>query len=138
MRTLPHRARPETPGDPIPDGAGGWSDQWVACDPPVWWCAIENANARNIERGIASTVEATATHVLKGDYHPGITSLCRIWVPDLEDPTVEHRYDVLGVEILHAARRYLVVTAAEYIAESDPRGLAVRAADPAFPETRRP
>jgi hypothetical protein len=135
MRDLPFRTRPEAPGTPIPDGLGGWREAWTPLDPPVWWCAIENANARNIERVIAKTVEASATHLLRGDYHPGLTTLCRIWVPDLEDPTIEHRYDVLGVEIVHTRRRYLVVTAAEYIAERDPRGLGDRTGS-TFPETR--
>jgi hypothetical protein len=128
-----HKTKVEKPAAPTKDGRGGWIENWLPLDPPVWWCSIENFNARDVERPVAKGVSSSATQLLRGDYHPTLTALCRIWVPDLEDPTVEHRYDVLGVEIVDMGRRYLRVTAAEYLAERDPRPVAAGAT---FPPTR--
>jgi head-tail adaptor len=113
------RTRVETPGAPLPDGDGGFVEQWTPVT--VWWCDIEPATVRNQERLVSNTIAATATHVLSGDYHPGITTLCRLWVPDLEQPTIDRRYDISSVQRVHGLRRYLVVGAVEYLAERDPR-----------------
>jgi head-tail adaptor len=114
-------ARVQTPGPPTPDGEGGFTESWVDVDPPTWWCAIENAAARNLERVVAKTIEASATHMLRGDYHPAITTVCRILVPDVEDPATTKRYDVTSVAREHEGRRHLIVFAAEYITDNDPR-----------------
>jgi len=114
-------ARVQSPGAPTPDGEGGFIETWVDLDPATWWCSIENAAARNLERSIAKTIEATASHLLRGDYHPGITTPCRILVPDVEEPATTKRYDVTSVAREHEGRRRLIVFAAEYIADNDPR-----------------
>ena len=67
-----HKVRPETPGAPVPDGDGGFTENWQPLDPPEWDCSIEAATVRDLERMVAGAVQATATHLVRGRYHPGI------------------------------------------------------------------
>jgi head-tail adaptor len=111
--------RIDAPGPPLPDGDGGFTEQWTTVV-TSWPCAIENATAANQERMIAGTIETLATHKLTGDYLPQITALCRMYL--LTDP--EHpgrRFDVLSVVAVGGLRRELTIIAAEYISDADPR-----------------
>jgi SPP1 family predicted phage head-tail adaptor len=73
-----HRVTLEAPGDPVPDGDGGYTATWAPLDPPDWDCAIHPASRRALESIGAGTVTAQATHVVTGRYHPGITSTTRL------------------------------------------------------------
>ena len=73
-----HRVALENPADPQPDGEGGYTEAWHALDPPTWDCAIQAASMRDIERMVAGPVQATSTHLVRGRYHPGITTETRL------------------------------------------------------------
>jgi head-tail adaptor len=47
-------------------------------NPALWDCSIQAATARNAERLVAGTIQTSATHLLRGDFHPGITTETRI------------------------------------------------------------
>jgi hypothetical protein len=60
-------------GDPVPDGDGGWTTTPAALDPATWFVSIRRASQRDLERLTAGTVVSAASHILEGDYHPGVT-----------------------------------------------------------------
>ena len=73
-----HRVTLEAPGDPVPDGEGGWTEGWAPLTPATWDCSIQAASQRDLESIGAGTVLAQATHLLKGRFHQGITTETRI------------------------------------------------------------
>ena len=73
-----HRVRFDSPGPPTPDGDGGWTQPWIPLTPAEWRVAIRSATARDLENAVAGTVSATATHIVTGDYHPGVTVKTRL------------------------------------------------------------
>jgi hypothetical protein len=119
------KCRVETIGPPQPDGDGGFVEQWVALNPPDWWAAVDNLTTghrvRDQEHTVSKTIETTALHLLRGDWRPDITTVCRVWVPDLRDPTTLHRYDIMSVAPVAGAPFEMLVTAAEYRTDHDPR-----------------
>ena len=62
------------PGVPVPDGQGGYTETPAPLDPAEWWVSIVPATARNLERLVAGTVVASASHIVAGPYHQGITT----------------------------------------------------------------
>lgn len=62
------------PGTPVPDGDGGSTTTPVALSPAGVYAQILPATARDLERVAAGTVIASATHVVRMPYHPGVTS----------------------------------------------------------------
>lgn len=64
------------PSAPVPDGDGGYTETWEPLDPPDWWVEIATATARRMAR-ITSGLE-TASFIVTGPYHPGITTKTRI------------------------------------------------------------
>jgi SPP1 family predicted phage head-tail adaptor len=76
--TYRHLVTLETPGVPVPDGEGGFTDGWTPLDPPTWHCSIRAASARDLETLGGGTVLAQATHVIKGHYHKGLTTKARL------------------------------------------------------------
>jgi head-tail adaptor len=75
-----HRVTLENPGDPVPDGDGGYTETSIPLDPPDWDCSIQAASTRDLESIGAGTVLSQATHLLKGRYHPGITTESRVLI----------------------------------------------------------
>jgi len=73
-----HRVTVETPHAPTPDGHGGYTESWAPADPPLWDCAIAPATVRALERLTAGTSLATASHIIRGRFHPGVTTAARI------------------------------------------------------------
>src|SRR5262245_30229513 len=61
-----------------PDGEGGWTPAPVPLDPPTWRCSIEPAAVRDLEAITAGTAVTSATHIVEGDYHAGITTETQI------------------------------------------------------------
>src|SRR5262245_10120030 len=49
----------------------------VPLTPPTWWCSILPATARDLERTTAGATLTTATFILEGAYHAGITTQTR-------------------------------------------------------------
>jgi hypothetical protein len=109
LRTL---VRVDVPGAPLPDGDGGYTEAWTPASPPTWWCGVSYASALEGQRG--STVEASATKVLTGDWHPGISVLARLWVPD-PDGAVERPHDVVSVQPVDQRRFAMIVTVSETV-----------------------
>jgi head-tail adaptor len=69
----------ENPGTPTPDPDGGYTEEWTPITPPDGWrVSIRPATVRDLERTTAGTVTAQATHIVQGDYHPGVTTKTRM------------------------------------------------------------
>lgn len=68
----------QNPGAPVPDGDGGFTQTWTDLSPATWHVSIEPATARDLERVAAGTVLSTATHIVKGRYHPTVTTATRM------------------------------------------------------------
>jgi head-tail adaptor len=62
----------QNPGPAIPDSEGGFTTAWTDCDPAHLFLSISPATARELERIAAGTVLATATHIVKGPFHPQV------------------------------------------------------------------
>lgn len=62
------------PGTPVPDGDGGYTQTMTPLSPAEWWVRIQPAAARDLERLAAGTVLSTASHIVTGSYHSGITT----------------------------------------------------------------
>jgi head-tail adaptor len=65
-------------GPPVPNGEGGFTtDSWIALA-PLSWVRIQPASARDLERRVAGTVLALATHLVDCYYLAGITTETRM------------------------------------------------------------
>src|SRR5262245_50843944 len=73
-----HLVTLQGPGGTVPDGDGGWITTPTDLDPPTWWCAINPASVRDLERLTAGTAVTSASFIVTGDYHPGITTQTQI------------------------------------------------------------
>lgn len=110
-----HLVALDEPGPPVPDGDGGWTEGSVPLNPPAWYCSIEPASAYNVEREVAGTVSATASHLLKGRFHPGISPTTRIWFTDLHRGGKVRRFNVESVRSVDENGEQLVVLCSEVI-----------------------
>jgi len=68
----------EAPGDPVPDGEGGYTYTWTSFTPAGWYVAIRPATAADAEAALAGTQITHVSHVITGDYHPGVTTDTRM------------------------------------------------------------
>ena len=66
----------------VPDPDGGYIETWGPLDPPVWDCAIQAASLRDLQRVSGGAVETTATHLVRGRYHPQLSAAARILFRD--------------------------------------------------------
>lgn len=73
-----HLVSVATAGPTTDDPEGGFVETWVPLDPPAWYCSIVPATLDNLERISGGGLTATATHVLRGRYHPQLSADCRI------------------------------------------------------------
>ena len=51
---------------------------WIDLDPPTWFVSIEPATTPDLERVAAGTVISSASHLVRGDFHPGVTTESRM------------------------------------------------------------
>lgn len=103
----------DQPGAPVPDGAGGFSEDWTPLDPPSTWAALDALGSADMERLTADTIVAGATHAITIPYHPGVTVQTRL---TYEDPDRgPRRFQVVGLRDPDEARRELAIVAAEVI-----------------------
>ena len=65
-----------TPGTPVPDGDGGYTQDGTTLDP--WWVDITPATARDLETLQAGTSTTAASHIVRGRYRPDITSATQL------------------------------------------------------------
>lgn len=68
----------ETPGALVPDGDGGFIEDWEPLSPPTWFVRIRPATARDAERAAAGTILTHVSHVIHGRFHPQVTTQCRM------------------------------------------------------------
>lgn len=68
----------QNPGAPASDGDGGFTHTWADLTPATWHVSIEPATTRDLERVAAGTVLSTASHIVKGRFHPGVTTATRM------------------------------------------------------------
>jgi head-tail adaptor len=73
-----HAVLLQNPGPPIPDGDGGYTQSWTDLTPSLVWVSLQPAYARDVEYLTAGTVGASATHIVTGPYHPGVTTQTRV------------------------------------------------------------
>ena len=77
-----HVVRLVTQGPPVQDEGGGWVESWVPLNPPIWHCAITAASLRDLQRVSGGTVSTTATHLVRGRYHPQLSAKARLLFGD--------------------------------------------------------
>lgn len=68
----------QKPGPAAPDGDGGFTQSWIDLVPPTWRVSIEPATAADLERVTTGTVLSSASHIVRGAFHPGVTTLTRM------------------------------------------------------------
>jgi len=69
----------EDPGPAVPDGAGGYTQTWQGLTPPTWKVSITPATAADLERiSGGGSVVTTATALVRGHYHPGVSTKTRM------------------------------------------------------------
>ncbi len=73
-----HLVMLQNPGPAVPDGDGSYTQTWTDLTPPTLYVSIDPATARDLERVAAGTVIASATQIVKGPYHPQVTTQTRI------------------------------------------------------------
>ena len=67
----------ETPTS-TPDGDGGFTESWAALDPSPVFASVLPATAGMMERIVAATVQADATHIVEMRYHAQVTTKTRL------------------------------------------------------------
>lgn len=70
----PHLVALSTPGELVPDGAGGWIQEDAPMVPPTWNCRIQPATVRDLEQLTNSAIVSQATVVITGPWRPDITT----------------------------------------------------------------
>ena len=73
-----HAVRFQNPGPPVADGDGGFTQSWIDLVPPTWRVSIQPATARDLERVAGGSVISSASHIVRGDFHPDVSTLTRI------------------------------------------------------------
>jgi hypothetical protein len=68
----------EDPGEPQPDGEGGYTATPVPLTPPTWYVRVRPATARDAEKVTAGTVITHVSHIVHGRWHPGVTTRTRM------------------------------------------------------------
>jgi len=68
----------QNPGPAMPDGDGGFTHAYVDLDPAHLFLKLSPATAKDLERLAAGTVLSTATHIVKGPFHPQVTTETRL------------------------------------------------------------
>jgi len=74
----PHFVLLQNPGPAVSDGDGGFTQTWSDLVPRSLYVSIAPATTADLERVAAGTVVSTATQIVKGPYHPQITTKTRI------------------------------------------------------------
>jgi head-tail adaptor len=73
----PHRMFFQNPGPAVPDGHGGSTQTWFDLVPPALFVEIKPATAAELERVAAGTVISTQMSIVKGPFHPQVTTQSR-------------------------------------------------------------
>lgn len=71
----PHRVTLSAPGELVPDGSGGWTQEDAPLSPPTRQCRIQPATVRDLEQLTSNpTIVSQATAVITGPYRADITT----------------------------------------------------------------
>ncbi len=103
-----HLVRWQGPGPAVPDGDGGFTTTWADLQPASSYVQIAAATAKDLERVAAGTVLSTATHIVTGAFHPGVTTQTRMLFG-------ERVFNVVGVSDLDERHIEMVVTCVEVV-----------------------
>jgi head-tail adaptor len=68
----------QNPAPAVPDGDGAYTETWTDCSPATWFVSLTPATAANLERAAVGTVTSMATHLVRGDVHPDVTTQTRM------------------------------------------------------------
>jgi head-tail adaptor len=104
----------QNPGAGVPDGDGGYTESWVDCVPATVYASMQPASARAMEYlGGSSSVQASATHIVRIPFHPQITIHSRVLYRDhgLRD----HVLNVAGLVNPEMRERELILFCAELL-----------------------
>jgi head-tail adaptor len=74
----PHLVTVQNSAGRVPDGDGGYIDDWQDATPATWFVEITPASARDLERLRAGTTIANATHIVRGPWRPDVNTLSRL------------------------------------------------------------
>lgn len=84
-------------GPPVTDREGNTAPAMELLTPPDWHCRIEQATVRALERVAAGSVLTSASHILRGPFHAGITENAELmfegrlfYVRGVVDPEERH------------------------------------------------
>lgn len=105
---LRHRVELQNPGAAVPDGDGGFTQTWSALSPSPVWVSITPASARELERLAAGTVLSTASHIVRGRFHPGVSTKTRIVFGT-------RLFSVTGVANTEEKNEEMILTAVEVV-----------------------
>ena len=106
---LRHRVTLQRPGDPVPDGDGGYTETWTTLGSRVP-ASVEPATARSLERIAASTVTSTASHLVTLRYLRGVTTKTRLV---FHDGGTDRTMSVTGTHDTEERHRVLVLECLE-------------------------
>ena len=73
-----HQVIVQAPGPAIPDPEGGFTQVWADLVPATWFCSIDPATARDLERVQGGTTISTNTYIVKGAYRADLTTGARL------------------------------------------------------------
>ena len=63
----------------VADGDGSYTETWTDLVPATWYVSIEPAGDGRISSAPSpGTVISSASHLVRGDFHPGVTTLTRM------------------------------------------------------------
>ena len=68
----------QDPGAPVPDGAGGYTQTWADLPPGTWKVSVRPAAVADLERVAAGTVVTQGSSIVRGHYHPGVSTKTRM------------------------------------------------------------
>ena len=73
-----HLVQFQNPGAAVPDGDGAYTQTWTDLTPATWLVSLEPATTQDLERAAAGTIISSASHLVRGDFHPGVTTQTRM------------------------------------------------------------
>jgi SPP1 family predicted phage head-tail adaptor len=92
--SLRHRVTLGNPGAAVPNGKGGYTQTYTAFGTRLP-AAVEPASVRSLERIMANTTVAMATHVVTIRYLDGVTMQTRV---TFHDGNVDRQLYVCGIQ----------------------------------------
>ena len=76
---LTHSVTIETPGTPVADGDGGYTQNWTSMTPNPIWCAFYSPSPRDMQRlAGGNATMAAASHIVEMHYYAGVTDKMRV------------------------------------------------------------